>query len=1038
MSSPPHTTDAVASYDWADDTDEELDFSAPVFSDDEGLSAELIYPAKPPPAAGAEASHDTHANGPLNGDGGLAVREREPSASATRPDRRQGAEGGGREGGWERGRGADSRDWERGGGPRYTPSSSSSSSRQDRKQTQRSFDSSRLGLRTEQSPSTSSLRDRTRSPSSAISSEGGAGGRRREVIPLPPKPAPDLDANNPTSRVSRSRSPAYRSQSPMARDAETSWRKRQEDQPHHHNHHDQQSLSPSVVPTMDRRRSTSAPRSRSPPQRRQPRTQMDRVIPTGSSPSPSSSSSSSRRHPEDKSNQDRWDKVYVEDKPYPTRRSSPPRRDREWERRRDQDQEREDSDTVYFKNREGRRQPSRDADHHHHHHHQQQQQHHRHTGLYSEQMEREDRRQRDKRHPQPSIDVSSRISADRWEKAADMEPDLPYPERARTRSPRGRDRERERDRQSSTADRDPRPPGRSSHSPEVRFKGAHKAGRDSHDSPVAAAAAVAATVPVSDREKDKREQKSSSHSLERQQQPSSSLSSDKWEQPAHAAPKKPAIHEESKPIPKKSSGAEREGRGGSTNSRGSRGRDVPADAQTRTGPSARGRGGSDRNHNNNNNNNGDRQNSQQQSGRQGKDKTPWWEDATYKASPPASAPTKEKKKKDDPASVPWWEQATYAAKPNATTTSSASASNGSSKEMTTLQGSPGRDKKSTLESIGLLSRDGETSASAPSVKDRKVQEVLLNELEEKVTRLDNTFGPPVVGTTTKSPAQVSQLEGIVEAFRKLREGLFATEAKDAFAARVYEQSVLSSLRAGNVPELIKALHQLVHEIHPAAHPLTFSASNGPQGPRTLEDWECAVQQLNETRKQFLGLYILFHLAKGPTLTCLDRARHGVIAVEGGSLSMLASPKTEADRIIAHLLPLCTRLGSRRPGTTGASTSQDGLKSVFGADLAFALSYWKCLRESDWNGRERLLKQPSVTWAQLLTIQHSLGDDLHTSRTLTVAIKSKAYYSLSVKRMADGVGMSVSNTEEAVDKLKKSYGLRSNIVVQNDNLMFKAK
>ncbi|KAF9975782.1 hypothetical protein BGZ73_000453 [Actinomortierella ambigua] len=349
--------------------------------------------------------------------------------------------------------------------------------------------------------------------------------------------------------------------------------------------------------------------------------------------------------------------------------------------------------------------------------------------------------------------MSSRLSTDRWEKATDRKPDLPYPERARTRSPLGRDRERERDRdrQGRAADRDSRPPGRTSISPEVRFKGAHRASRDAHD----------ASAPGS-------KSPSSEH------QPSSPPSSNWWEQSTYNTPK------EGKPSTKKSPGAEHEGRGAAANARGPRGRDGPSDTQARTGPSTRDRRGSDRNLSR------DRQHSQQSNhssssgGRQGKDKTPWWEQATY--GPSASA--KEEKKKDEPESVPWWEQATYGAKKTTTTTTSSPAGNGSPKEKTRLRDSRAGEKASTLQSIGLLSRGGETSASAPSVKDRKVQEDILSELQQKISRLDKEFGPPAVGTTTKSPAQVSQLEGIVEAFRKLREGLFATEAKDTFAARV--------------------------------------------------------------------------------------------------------------------------------------------------------------------------------------------------------------------------------------------------------------
>ncbi|KAF9172059.1 hypothetical protein BGX21_006496 [Mortierella sp. AD011] len=268
------------------------------------------------------------------------------------------------------------------------------------------------------------------------------------------------------------------------------------------------------------------------------------------------------------------------------------------------------------------------------------------------------------------------------------------------------------------------------------------------------------------------------------------------------------------------------------------------------------------------------------------------------------------------------------------------------------------------------------------------------------------------------------MDKILESFRKLREGLFATETRDIFAAEVYQQSVLSSLYAGNIPELTKALYHLVQEIHPVVYKQTGATS------------------IPIERQRFLGLYILHNFAK---------------PMKGNDPQSLAiaKPRTETDRLVVSLLN--TYEQHQRCVLSNSSQSQvetgGARSSILGPELLFPLAYWKSLRDGNWIRRERLLSQTqpknTASWEQRLMIRHAMGDPLRSARTLTVATMSKAYYSLPITAVARSVGLTelhgdLQATEadgvnsQLHKNLQSSYGLATSIIMRDGQLLFKAK
>ncbi|KAI8345655.1 hypothetical protein B0O80DRAFT_472489 [Mortierella sp. GBAus27b] len=335
---------------------------------------------------------------------------------------------------------------------------------------------------------------------------------------------------------------------------------------------------------------------------------------------------------------------------------------------------------------------------------------------------------------------------------------------------------------------------------------------------------------------------------------------------------------------------------------------------------------------------------------------------------------------------------------------------------------------SGVESMTLVSRGDEDTGSSHSLKARSVQEQVFSEIKAMVSRFEAKYGDDKLQPIPPRSQQSEDMDKIVESFRKLREGLFATEARDMFAAEVYEQSVLFSLRAGNIPELTKALSHLIQEVHPVVYGTGSNTSSN-------------LVTIPAPRQRFLGLYILFYIAKP------NRPR---IISEGASQNESFSQtinhlKTETDELVASLLYVY-------------ELHRRGSPSGLEPDLLFVLAYWKSLRDGTWIHRERLLEQrqtessgrDSISWDQQLMIRHSTGNPLGAARTITVAAMSKAYYSLPITAMAQAVGLveqrsagssthpDTATIDQWCKKLQASYGLSPNIVVRDGSLMFKLK
>ncbi|KAF9185714.1 hypothetical protein BGZ50_002894 [Haplosporangium sp. Z 11] len=268
-------TNAAPSLDWADDTDDEIDFGAPVFSDDEDIAVSVRESVDTTVSTSSTSAHDYSARG------SSVVDDNGPQRHPTHHH-----------------------------APYREPSSSSNNNRNN-SNNGRTFNSNQQYGRSfekENHWKSGGRRDRTDGTSTPTGSNSKWGGSRddrgpgsrstRPVIPLPPKPAAALAVNHsPRLSQSRSRSPSYRALSPHSgfdRTRESAF-------------NNNQSLSPHTASPL----SGLSTRSFSPS--RSSRTYMDQVT---------STKEHSRRRSKDSAQESRWEKVPHEDKPYPTLHSS--------------------------------------------------------------------------------------------------------------------------------------------------------------------------------------------------------------------------------------------------------------------------------------------------------------------------------------------------------------------------------------------------------------------------------------------------------------------------------------------------------------------------------------------------------------------------------------------------------------------------------------------------------------------------------------------------------------------------------------------
>lgn len=463
--------------DWADDTDDEIDFGAPVFSDDDELAPELAKiqadsnygaskPASPPTATSSSysssgqrdrerASSSPRYTAGFN-DGSnrsLDRRSQNDSSLQTMSSRSSNSRG---------------RDYP----PSYRDSpdshhhSSFSSPRgstpieRDRDNRDR-FNSSKSGLPPRRgdrdfggdgrgSSFGSPQNDSSARWGSRNNDDRGSGQQQRparQVIPLPPKPSVTPDRPH----MDRSRSPSYRSRSPLPGISTDRLRDRpiQTNSNNSHPQSQQRTQSPymdqgrSLSPSSAHHNSHQGGRSFSPVRQLQPRTHMDQVI--------RANEQQSRRRSRDIPPSDgggRWEKTPHEDKPYPTLPPPAPAHVASHSH-----SPKEKDDTVYFLRREGRNNNNDSSI--------QQSE-----PLWTSDLRREGRSNNGNsnsnnnnihqseplwtsdlrknagtmHHEREKLSVSnnsrnhgsnaSNGSNDRWEKATLQEPDLPYPERS--------------------------------------------------------------------------------------------------------------------------------------------------------------------------------------------------------------------------------------------------------------------------------------------------------------------------------------------------------------------------------------------------------------------------------------------------------------------------------------------------------------------------------------------------------------------------------------------------------------------------------
>ncbi|CAO3565775.1 unnamed protein product [Mortierella alpina] len=376
---------AGPSIDWADDTDEEIDFAAPVFSDDEELAATLASNASSSTADYADTGdQNRRENAPAArytagfADGSNhSLDRRSQNHSTVQPQSNR-----------TRTNPAQSLYRDSPGHRQDRPFNGNSSS--SGKGSSRSLEKEnhwRSDARRDQGPGGSSSFGHAHGSPHADSdslrsrrndSRGGGPRSARQVIPLPPKPRGAVDANG-RQQFDRSRSPSYRAHSPQP-DSDRPWEHSRQfgSSPKSHSG---RSLSPTHAPHH------SGLSTRSSNHSRPPRTYMDQVAQANERP---------RRHSRDLSSEGRWEKTPHEDKPYPV--NHPPVHAGSL-----------DNDTIFFKRRDGRSVEAdawaRGSS----------------GTMYHEQVESKSSRHRGS--------SSHATTNDRWEKTVHTEPDLPYPEK---------------------------------------------------------------------------------------------------------------------------------------------------------------------------------------------------------------------------------------------------------------------------------------------------------------------------------------------------------------------------------------------------------------------------------------------------------------------------------------------------------------------------------------------------------------------------------------------------------------------------------
>ncbi|KAG0042213.1 hypothetical protein BGZ83_000754 [Gryganskiella cystojenkinii] len=1045
-----------ASLDWADDTDDEIDFDAPVFSDDEEyLAAAAATSAESLSSVMNNATNNNNSN---NNSSSSSNSNRNTStiastlSSDTRNNRKEPST------------------------TRYTAGFTDGSNRSLDRRTQNGSTlqpmSSRLQSRDHQQsynrdPPRSNHHNNSNNHNNGSygspQSEGRWGSRYnddhsssqrgspasqqqrsntpRTTIPLPPKPAPELDANNHhnRNRMDRSRSPSYRSNSPIragnkgGSNDRLPWEtsRQRPSSPYTTgrggNDHPRRSLSPSSA-FVNNPDGISTGRSLSPSPRTS-RTHMDQASfspnqhvnnPDGFSTRRSSSPSTrpSRAHMDQVSPAPASNRHVNNPDGFSTRRSESPstrpsrtymdqiapssgkdwssnRRSRDstsegrWEKTLQEDRPYPNlhpstssprDDSVHFKRREVPRDRTSGG------------------SMYADRLE-----------ANPSPRQQHRLSGsnnDRWEKAPMPEQDLPYPEQPRPAAAVGNSGPGK-NQHNRTGSRGKLDAIMLSSSPSEKSspRGSRGKGGKDKDSQKRRSRDQPATEDAEDDHKD-----DASAATEGAERPW-------WEQSTYGAKKKTEEQEPIKPAPEKPKAEP---------SRISNTSNTSRKKEASSTPSA--------------------------------------------APPPAS---KENDDAQPVGEVPWWEQSTYKAKPkgqnSSTTTPSVSgltaqlakADLNNSKDEPVLFLAANRQKSaaasssdltvdadtlarrkalgqkssgSGVERMTLVSR-GDNSGSSHSLKARHVQEQVFEEIKIMIEQYEEQYGVDKLKPITAKTRQSEEMDTILESFRKLREGLFATETKDAFAVEVYEESVLNSLYAGNIPELTKALHHLVQELHPAVYPSEPFTTD-----TSTSDSLARIATIPRERKRFLALYILHHLAQPPRAA---PATHGGVLDVGmvDALSQaITRPRTETDLLISSMLH-----GFQQYQRQHYQLRQNPL----GSDLLPVLEYWRALRVGHWTERERLVSaEGPLSWDQILMLQHGMGDALKTSRTSTVATISKAYYSLPVGVLAEAVGLSSPPLaamikdpgleDERLTTLKSKFGLAPKVIIREGQIMFKAK
>ncbi|KAG0216789.1 hypothetical protein BGX33_012126 [Mortierella sp. NVP41] len=925
--------------DWADDTDDEIDFGAPVFSDDDELAPELAKiransnygastPSSPPltssPSSTTTGQRDSSSASPRYTAGfndgsnrSLDRRSQNDSSLQTMSSRSRG------------------KDYP----PSYRDSPDNhqhhSSYTSPRGSTPVDRDRFKSGPRRDRDFGGDGRSPSFGSPQSDSSSrwtrnnngdDRGSGQRpARQVIPLPPKPTVTSDRPH----MDRSRSPSYRSQSPLP------GTDRPRDRPIQ-NHHSQQQQQQY--------------RTQSPPVR-QPRTYMDQVIRANGQ----QQQQQHNRRPREQPSEARWEKTPHEDKPYPTLPPPAPAASRSPK-----------DDTIYFLRREGRdnnnnnnnnsnninssnstiqqSEPiwTRDLR--------------KNSGTMYHERERMSVNNNNSNNSRNQGSNVSNGSNDRWGKATSLEPDLPYPERSY-------------------------PSNNHSGGGHAKHSRTHSRGQ-AEPLPVSPSPPVEKTSARGTRGKGRVQKRRSKDQLfngagkeDTQDDKDGGSDIPWWEQSTYGAKKKEEpvapVVETSALQPKPAA--------------------TPKESPKPANP------------------------------------TPVAAKQSPKPSTPAPAAKSSSKSTPEPKEEnPWWEQSTYGAKPKAATNDQANAT--TTIKSTTRAGQSEADTMarrkalgqktlaSGVESLTLVSRGDDSTGSSHSIKNRSVQERVFAEIKAMIAKYEDKYGTNKMEPIPPRSRQSEDMDTILESFRKL----------------LYEQSVLCSLYAGNIPELTKALHRLVQELHPSVYKVSTTPS---------ADASFSFAQIPAQRQTFLGLYILHHIAK-PT-----RQPTAASLTEDPLFQTVSHPKSETDELVASFLYLFQQHHHHQE-----KDSPDGLSP----DLHLALEYWRCLRQGNWIGRERLLGADRtragglpISWEQRLMIRHSMGDSLGTARTISVATMAKAYYSLPVSVVAQGVGFVEPDhrvelskvegmTDQWIQKLKSSYGLIPSVIVRDDTLMFKAK